>query len=240
VHAAHADAWEAEGRLREHVGGGVLAARGLRLVASGLPQPYLNGGDVTAPDPDLDAARAFYAARNVAFGLRVPAGMAWRHGRRIMRLRVMALEPGDFRPAAVPAGLALHLAIRDDLDAIAAVDAAAFGGDPATVAAWIGPHLGAERIETALARLDGAPVGTGYANRTDESAGPAVALGGVAVVPTARRRGVAGALSSWLLARAFAAGAQLAHLQADSDDATRVYARLGFVDTEPLDVYVDI
>ena len=49
-------------------------------MASGLPDAQWNSGDVTAPDADLDAARAFYAERGAAWGLRVPAGMAWRTG----------------------------------------------------------------------------------------------------------------------------------------------------------------
>ena len=81
---------------------------------------------------------------------------------------------------------------------------------------------------------------TAYALRSDGVAGPAVYLAGVAVLPAARRRGVGAALSSWLLARGVAGGAELAHLHADTDDAARVYARLGFTDADPLDVYVDV
>jgi predicted GNAT family acetyltransferase len=36
------------------------------------------------------------------------------------------------------------------------------------------------------------------------------------------------------------AGAELAHLHADTPAAARVYARLGFEDTGGLDVYVDL
>jgi hypothetical protein len=36
------------------------------------------------------------------------------------------------------------------------------------------------------------------------------------------------------------AGAELAHLHPDSDSAARLYARLGFVETPGLDVYVDL
>ena len=78
-------------------------------------------------------------------------------------------------------------------------------GEPVT--AWARGHLGAPRVETALAVLDGSPVGTAYAIRSDGLAGPCVYLAGVAVVPDARRRGVGAAISSWLIARAFADGA---------------------------------
>lgn len=240
VHAAHADAWEAEGRLRERDGGGVLTARGLRLMASGLPHAQWNGGDVTAPDADVEAARAFYAARGARWGVRVPAGMPWPHGRRLPTLRLMALAPDDFRPAPAADGVAVRAAGPGDLEAVVAIDAAAFEEDPADERPWIAPHLGAAAITTALATLDGEPAGTGYAIRTDGLGGPALYLAGVAVRAAARRRGVAAALSSWLLARGLADGAALAHLHADTDDAARVYARLGFADTAGLDVYVDL
>ena len=37
-------------------------------MAAGFEAPGVNSGDVTGPDPDLDAARAFYAARGVTLG----------------------------------------------------------------------------------------------------------------------------------------------------------------------------
>jgi ribosomal protein S18 acetylase RimI-like enzyme len=240
VHAAHADAWEAEGRLREAGGGAVLRARGLRLMASGLPERQWNGGDVTDPDADLDAARAFYARRGVGWGLRVPAGMPWAYGRHRLTLRIMALPAERFRPAAAAPGVAVRAAGAADLEAVLAVDTAGFEADAAVERPWLAPHLTAAPVTTALATLDGEPAGTGYTIRTDDLGGPALYVAGVAVLPAARRRGVAGALSSWLLARGFADGVRLAHLHADTDDAARVYARLGFADTAGLEVYVDL
>jgi GNAT superfamily N-acetyltransferase len=240
VHTAHADAWEAEGLLREPDGGGALAVRGLRLMASGLPHPQWNSADVTAPDADLAAARAFYAERGAEWGVRVPAGMAWRHGRRVLTLRLMALEAAAFRPAPAAAGVAVREATAEDLDAVVAIDAAAFESDPADERAWLAPHVSAAAVTTALATLDGEPAGTGYTVRSDGRAGPALYLAGVAVLGGARRRGVGAALSSWLLARGLAGGARLAHLHADTGAAARVYARLGFADTTGLDVYVGL
>ena len=240
VHAAHADAWQAEGRLREHEGGGALEAPGLRLMASGLPHAQWNSGDVTAPGADLATARAFYAARGAAWGLRVPAGMPLLHGRRLRTLRLMALDPSGFVPAPDVPGVAVRAAGPDDLAAVVAIAAGAVGEDPAAARPWIAPHLGAVAVTTALATLDGEAAGTGYAIATDGRGGPAVYLAGVAVRARARRRGLAAALSSWLLARAFGDGAALGHLHADTAAAARVYARLGFADTDGLDVYVDL
>lgn len=240
VHVAHADAWEAEGRLRERDGGGALEVRGLRLMASGLKHAQWNSGDVTAPDADIDAARAFYRTRGADWGVRVPVAMPWRHGRRLLTLDLMALAPEDFTAAAAPPWIATRAATTADLDAIVAIDAAAFEADPSDERPWIAPHLGADTITTALATLDGQPAGTGYAIRTDGRGGPALYVAGVAVAPHARRRGVGAALSSWLVERGLASGAELVHLHADNDDAARVYARLGFVRAPGLDVYVDL
>ena len=240
VQVAHADAWQVEGRLRAPYGGGALEVRGLRLMASGLPGPQWNSGDVTAPDADLAAARAFYAARGAAWGLRVPAGMPWRHGRRVKALRLMAVEGDALAPAFGPRGVAVRAAGRDDLESVLAIDAEAFGEDPDEERGWIAPRLGAGGITTALATLDGVPVGTGIAIRTDDRAGPALYVAGVAVAAAARRRGVGAAVSSWLVARGLAAGARFAHLHADNDPAARVYARLGFAEAPGLDIYVDL
>ena len=55
VRTAHADAWAAEGVLREPMGGGVLTLSGIRVMASGLPQPQWNGADVTGRTPTSTA-----------------------------------------------------------------------------------------------------------------------------------------------------------------------------------------
>src|SRR6185503_11252028 len=120
VQVAHADAWQVEGRLREPWGGGALEVPGLRLMASGLPGAQWNSGDVTAADADLDAARAFYAARGAAWGLRVPAQLPWRHGRPLLTLRLMAVAPAAFVPAPVPPGVAVRPAGPDDLETVLA------------------------------------------------------------------------------------------------------------------------
>ena len=60
------------------------------------------------------------------------------------------------------------------------------------------------------------------------------------VLPAARGRGVAAAMSSWLLARGLARGAEFAHLQCDTATAGRVYGRLGFAEAGELDVYTEL
>jgi GNAT superfamily N-acetyltransferase len=240
VRAAHGDAWEAQGRLREAAGGGALELRGIRLMASGLPYAQFNNGDVTEPDPDLEGARAFYAQRRVPWGVCVPSHLPWPHGRHLFRKRLMGLPAAAFQPVPAVPGLQIERAGPGQLETVVAVDTAAFVSDPAQMRPWLEPCLRARRVEVALATLGGEPVATALALRSGGRAGPCLCLGGVAVLAAARRRGVGAAISSWLLARGLAAGAQLAHLQADSDDAARVYARLGFAETGGLDVYVEL
>jgi ribosomal protein S18 acetylase RimI-like enzyme len=239
VRTAHGDAWQEQGRLREPYGGGAAELPGIRLMASGLPHPQWNNGDVTdGALVDLDRVRAWYAPLGVPWGVRVPAGAPWPHGRRLFAKRLMGLT--RLRPAPPVAGLELRAASSGDLEAVLHVDSVGFGSEPSAERPWVEPHLSADRVTVALAVLDGRPVGTASALRSDGRAGPAVYLAGVAVLPEARRRGVGAAMSSWLVGRAMASGAKLAHLHPDDDAAARIYARLGFVEVPGFDVYVDL
>jgi hypothetical protein len=67
--------------MRVRRGGGACELRGIRLSASGIAHPQRNNGDVTAAGADIEGARKFFAARGVPWGVRVPAGMPWPHGR---------------------------------------------------------------------------------------------------------------------------------------------------------------
>lgn len=225
--------------MRAGRGGATVALRDLRLLAAGFDSPGANSGDVIGPDPDLEGARAFFAPRHVQWGLRVPPELPWPHGRRLMHQRLMGLPAAAFRPAPEPPGVTLRRARPPDLEDVVRVDAEAFGTDPAG-ATWFESLLDAARAEVVVAEGGGEPVGTAYTLLSDGAAGPALYLAGVAVLPTARRRGVGAAMSSWLLERGFAAGARLAHLHPDTVDAARLYARLGFAEVPGLDVYVDL
>jgi ribosomal protein S18 acetylase RimI-like enzyme len=210
-------------------------------MASGLPFAYLNAGCVTDPvRADLAEAQAWYRSRDLPWGAIVPSGSPWPHGRFLMTHQVMAVEAESFVPAQVPLGLVLRKAEANDVGVVALVDADAFGTDSEASRAWMEPHFGFDEAVVALGELDGVAVATGYTLLCDGDAGQTLYLGGIAVLPAARRRGIAAALSSWLLWRGFEAGARLAHLQADSEAAGRVYARLGFEECDGIDIYVDL
>lgn len=232
---AQGDVWAAEGRLREPLGGGVAEVRGARVMASGLPHPQWSSGDVHDADFDLEAVAGWYAERGLPWGLRVPVGLGPRPGRHLFTKRCMTVEPGRF----VPAGTAeLRRATVEDLDAVVRVDSTAFGEEPEASAGWLAPMVAAGTVW--LAEVDGRVVGAARSVYTDEWAGPAVGVFGVGVLPEYRRRGVGSALTSHLVTEGFAAGARFAHLNPDTEEASRLYARLGFVEEPGLDVFVDI
>ena len=210
-------------------------------MASGLPFAYLNAGCVTDPvRADVAEAKAWYRSRGGAWGAILPSGSPWPHGRLLVTHQVMAVEATTFSEAQAPPGLVLRKAGADDAVAAALIDAEAFGTESDASRAWMEPHFGFDEAEVAIGELDGIPVATGYTLICDGDAGKTLYLGGIAVLPAARRRGIAAALSSWLLARGFNQGAGLAHLQADTEAAGRVYARLGFEEFNGIDIYVDL
>jgi GNAT superfamily N-acetyltransferase len=252
VRTAHGDAWQGEGELRASLAGGVGTVRGARLMASGIARPQWNNADFDDPArADVEAMSEWYAGRTVGdrpvpWGVRVPAGADWPHGRFLFRKRLMGLALDGFgrQSSNSPSGgqnrVVIRPAGRPDLEAVLRVDSIGFDTDPEVSRPWLEPHLGAANVVVAVAELDGEPVATAYTLRTDGRAGPALYLAGVTVVPAARRRGIAAMTSAWRLARGAAAGARLAQLHPDSDEAARVYARLGFVEVGGLDIYVDL
>jgi GNAT superfamily N-acetyltransferase len=240
VRVAQADALAEQGRLRESVGGAVACPRDLMVMTAGFEAEGVNSGDVMGPDPDLDAARAFFAEHGVTWGLRVPEEMPWEHGRLLFRRRLMGMERGSFRRAGDIPGLEVRVAGPEDLPTVLHIDSTAFALDRIENTRWLEPLLVAERVEFALASLEGEPAGTAYVLRSDGGAGPSAYLAGVAVLPEARRRGVGAGISSWLLGRAFDRGAELAHLNPDTDAAARIYERLGFAELPGHDIYIEL
>src|SRR3954447_23890666 len=119
VRVAHADAWEAHGRYREPSGGGVERLQGIRLMASGLPHPQWNSGDVLDGGlVDVSAVASWYDAKGVPWGVRGPQGMTWAHGRRLFPLGLRGLEPVAFCPTEDPAGFSLREAGPADVNAV--------------------------------------------------------------------------------------------------------------------------
>jgi hypothetical protein len=97
VRSAHADAWQAEGRLRQRHGGGVCAVRGARAMASGIRTPKWNNADVTHEQIDIEALSAWYAARGRPWSLRIPLELSLAVGEPLFVKRCMGLAGAPVR-----------------------------------------------------------------------------------------------------------------------------------------------
>lgn len=239
VRQAHGDAWQAVGTACTGRGGGVRELAGVRLMATGLPHPQWNNGDMHDPAAvRLDEVREWYSGLEVPWGLRVPAGAEWHHGHHLFRKRLMGTVPASFRPSDPIPGLELRPAGPDDLESILAVDIVAFEQPAEVERPWLQRLLDHPGTTLAVATLDEAVVATGSVLRSEGWAGPAGYVAGIAVEPDVRRRGVGAAVTSWLMQQA--GNVALWHLHPDTDSAARIYQRLGYVEVEGLDIYVDL
>jgi ribosomal protein S18 acetylase RimI-like enzyme len=150
----------------------------------------------------------------------------------------MGAVPASFRPSDPVAGLDLRPAGPDDLEAILAVDVVAFEEPPEVERPWLQRLLDHPATTVAVATLESAVVATGSVLRSEGWAGPAAYVAGIAVQPAARQRGIGAAVTSWLMEQA--GDVALWHLHPDTDAAARIYQRLGYVEVEGLDIYVDL
>jgi ribosomal protein S18 acetylase RimI-like enzyme len=208
-------------------------------MATGLDHPQWNSADIDDPETvDVDAVARWYAERGVRWGLRVPAGAPWPHGRFLVRKRLMGLSPEGYRPAGPAEDVTLRAATHADVAAVVAVDREAFGDHGELQQTWIELLFRHRQVTYVVAERSGVVAGVGYSQRTDEDAGPALFVGGIGVRASMRRRGIGSAVSSWLVTAGFDAGARLAHLHPDTEDAARIYRRLGFVEVDGLDIYL--
>ena len=96
-------------------------------------------------------------------------------------------------------------------------------------------------MEFALASLDGEPAGTAYVLRSDGARGAERLRGRRG--GAARARGGAGSARAsprgcW--SAAFERGAEIAHLNPDTDAAARIYERLGFTELPGHDIYIEL
>ena len=190
-------------------------------MASGLAHPQYNSGDVSAPDADIDGARAFYARHGVGWGVRVPAGMPWRAGRRLLTLRLMGARRGRASgPPARSPGSPCGRRAPPTSPRWRRSTRRPSSPPRRLPRAWLAGHLGAAPVTTAIAEAGGEPVGTGYALRSDGDAGPCLYLAGVAVLPSARGRGI-GSLRDVLAPRARVRGRRRARPSASGHGRRR-------------------
>ena len=209
-------------------------------MAAGFEAQGVNSGDVTGPDPDLDAAREFYAARGVTWGLRVPS----EHAVAARPAAVHAAGDGGDRarpsaPRPRSRASTCGAPARPTSRACCTSTRPSSASTPSTTRAGSSRCWPREAADVALASSTASlPGPRTRCSRTGRAGRRLPRRRGRA--GDARRRGVGAALSSWLLERGFAAGGELAHLNPDTDEAARLYGRLGFTETPGLDIYVEI
>ncbi|MDP9300277.1 MAG: GNAT family N-acetyltransferase [Actinomycetota bacterium] len=241
---------EAERQRRANVPGAeVVEIDGLLLAFANVPDPPVNSVLVVTepsdPSAALAAAEAEFRARDRVLGMDVAVG---RHPSIDQAIRsagfsllfswpAMAVRIDDLPERSLPEGVRVE-SVSDarGTSAVARVERTLL--DPAEVESsseiperFYGPasHAG-EGARTFVAWEGDEPVGIASAHLRDS----AVGILGVGVVPSARRRGIASALSV-IAARAFPA--DLAWLHA-GEGAVSVYAQLGFREVAEWDVWV--
>jgi ribosomal protein S18 acetylase RimI-like enzyme len=173
------------------------------------------------------------------------AGAAEGAGLVVTRVPLMALEAADWRPAPLPAGADLRLLEPED-SALALANAAAeiafaqpHDAEPAEPAGpaernafaahggdlgFLRERLAHEVTVMAVAEDEGGPLAVG----SHHPLGDVAEITGVGTLPSARRRGLAAAVTSRLVEDARERGAEVVFLSAADETVAAIYRRLGF------------
>ena len=187
----------------------------------------------------LAAAERLYDAVGLAFGIDLDPELhpevraaAEAAGLRIIEPRPgMVATPSEVHEVITPTGLVIRPA-EENLDDVAAVATAGFGGDLAINRAFVAdPVFRDPHARIYLAWLDRRPVSTVETSLQDGVLG----IFGVTTVPDARRMGIGGAITAHAV-RDRAADTDLAFLQS-SRMGHDVYTNLGFRDVSRWEVW---
>jgi ribosomal protein S18 acetylase RimI-like enzyme len=235
----------AERKRRTNVPGAeVQEIDGLLLAFANVPDPPVNAVLVVSEPSDpvaaFTAAEQAFRERGRPIGVDIAVG---RHPsvdraireiglRRLFAWPGMAVEVAELREAVLPEGIRVE-PVTDErgASAIAHVEQVGFGSEPEIAERfYAAASYGVEGARSFVAWDGDTPVGMAAAYL---HAG-AIGVFGVAVVPAARRRGIASALST-IAAQAFPA--DLAWLHTDDPQARSVYERLGFREVAQWEVW---
>jgi ribosomal protein S18 acetylase RimI-like enzyme len=241
---------EAERRRRANVPGAeVVEIDGLLLAFANVPDPPVNSTLVITEPQDppgaLVAAESAFRERDRVFGMDVAVGRHPSIDRAVRSAGLsllfswpaMAVNVEDLPERPLPEGVRVEpVSDARGASAVARVERALL--DPAEIASgseiaerFYGPASNAgEGARTFVAWEGDEPVGIASAHFLDG----AIGILGVGVIPRARRRGIASALSV-IAARAFPA--DLAWLHAGGR-APSLYAQLGFREVAEWEVWV--
>ena len=237
---------EAERKRRANVDGAeVLEIDGLLLAFANVPDPPVNSvlviAEPTDPAAALAAAERAFRERDRPFGLDVAVG---RHPSVDRAIRVaglallfswpgMAVQIDGLPNVPIPDGIRVEPVVDErGAAAIAHVEQGGFGSEPEVAERfYAAASYGGDGARSFVAWDGDEPVGMAAAYLHER----AIGILGVAVVPNARRRGIASALS---VVAAHAFPADLAWLHTSDDAARAVYEGLGFRDVAEWEVWV--
>jgi hypothetical protein len=146
VRTAHADAWQAEGRLRERHGGGVCAVRGARAMASGIRTPKWNNADVTHEQIDLRRSASGMQPRACPATCGSHSRSPWLSASHCLSSAAWAMMVSSGSDSGLhlfdrAGGVQVRRIRADERDRFVALDAAAFAEAPTTARAWLAPRF---------------------------------------------------------------------------------------------------
>jgi hypothetical protein len=206
-------------------------------MASGIRTPKWNNADVTHEQVDLEALRAWYGSRGLPWGLRVPLEISLAVGEPLFVKRCMGLLASSgagsrLRPLDHAGAVQVRRIHADERDRFVGLEVAAFGDDPATTRAGLAPQFGVAGFDHWVAELAGATVGIATSVQSDELAGPAVMVTGMAALAGADAGLVKAQLSAQISAQAVPAGpgTTLVHVYPDDDEEAAAFAAVGFIE----------
>lgn len=144
----------------------------------------------------------------------------------------LVCSPGTLVSPPGPAGFEMLEPSTDEQRAsVLAVQNEAFGGEPVATPSDVARVRRVQEnggVLMAVRGPDGAFVAGGQAGAPSDGVSE---LAGIAVARAVRRRGIAGMLTAAITARLFAAGGEVAWLEASGGDSWRVYERVGYAAT---------
>jgi GNAT superfamily N-acetyltransferase len=236
----------AERQRRANVEGAeVLEVDGLLLAFANVPDPPVNSVLVISEPADpvaaFTAAEREFRERGRPLGVDIAVGRHPSVERAIREVGLtrlfawpgMAVDVAELPDVHLPVGIRVEpVTDRRGANAIARVEQDGFGSEPEIAERfYAAASYGGDGARSYVAWDGDEPVGMAAAYL---HAG-AIGIFGVAVVPAARRRGIASALSV-IAARAFPA--DLAWLHTNDAQARSVYEQLGFREVAQWEVWI--
>jgi hypothetical protein len=194
-------------------------------------------GDQAALRADLAALAALFAARGRPLRIELtlllwpelPPALAAAGLAQAEDTPLFVATRASFRPRALP-GLSLRWVAAGESPAFALAlvrQGFELRGPPPTPEELAGLRRSLDGpLRLATAALDGRPAGAGFSTPL----GPTTEISGLATLPAQRRRGVAGAVASFVVAEHLAAGGEVAWAASGDPRAAAVLLGVGFQD----------